>query len=102
MNRLSGAVLVGSALAILAGGALSQSNRDQAAGASKEWPTYGHDPGGRRYSPLTEITPENVVRLKVAWVYHMKPAGEAAPSPRGGDAAAAVGRGASGKANVTV
>jgi len=94
VNRLSGAVLVGSALAILAGGALSQSNRDQAAGASKEWPTYGHDPGGMRYSPLTEITPENVVRLKVAWVYHMKPAGEAAPSPRGGDAAAAGGRGA--------
>lgn len=44
-----------------------------AADFSKEWPTYGHDSGGMRFSPLTEITPANVNRLKVAWVYHMKP-----------------------------
>uniref|UniRef100_Q028C8 Quinoprotein glucose dehydrogenase n=1 Tax=Solibacter usitatus (strain Ellin6076) TaxID=234267 RepID=Q028C8_SOLUE len=43
--------------------------------AAREWPTYGHDPGGQRYSPLTELTPENVGRLKVAWTYHMRPAG---------------------------
>ena len=41
--------------------------------ASKEWPTYGHDPGGMRFSPLTQITPANVGQLQVAWVYHMKP-----------------------------
>ena len=23
---------------------------------STEWPTYGHDPGGMRFSPLTELT----------------------------------------------
>jgi len=40
---------------------------------SKEWPTYGHDPGGMRFSPLTQLTPENVAKLKVAWVYHMRP-----------------------------
>jgi len=40
---------------------------------AKEWPTYGHDPGGMRFSPLTELTPANVNRLQVAWVYHMKP-----------------------------
>ena len=40
-----------------------------------DWPTYGHDAGGSRFSPLTEITPQNVKDLKVAWVYHMKPAG---------------------------
>jgi quinoprotein glucose dehydrogenase len=39
-----------------------------------EWPTYGHDAGGMRYSPLTQITPENVDQLQPAWVYHMKPA----------------------------
>jgi quinoprotein glucose dehydrogenase len=52
--------------------------------SSKEWPTYGHDSGGMRFSPLTEITPENVGQLKVAWVYHMKPAHQSAmsPSPR--------------------
>jgi len=33
----------------------------------------GRDPGGDRYSPLTQITPANVGDLKIAWVYHMKP-----------------------------
>jgi len=42
---------------------------------AKEWPTYGHDSGGMRFSPLKQITPENVSKLKVAWVYHMRPAG---------------------------
>jgi quinoprotein glucose dehydrogenase len=67
---------------IVAGiGALAQSNGGQTAEASKEWPTYGHDPGGMRFSPLTEITPKNVSHLKVAWVYHMKPAGASAVAP---------------------
>jgi quinoprotein glucose dehydrogenase len=38
--------------------------------AVEEWPTYGNDPGSSRYSPLTEITKENVPYLKVAWTYH--------------------------------
>jgi len=50
----------------------------------KEWPTYGHDPGGMRFSPLKQITPANVDQLKVAWVYHMKPQGAAATPGRGG------------------
>src|SRR5262245_29284008 len=41
---------------------------------STEWPTYGHDPGGMRFSPLTELSPANVAELKVAWTYHMRPA----------------------------
>ncbi len=51
---------------------------------SKEWPTYGHDSGGMRFSPLTEITPANVAKLKVAWTYHMKPEGYVSPAGRGG------------------
>src|SRR3954469_4601363 len=35
-----------------------------------EWPTYGRDPGGSRYSPLTQITPENVGQLRTAWTFH--------------------------------
>ena len=35
-----------------------------------EWPNYGNDPGGMRYSPLTEINRENVSKLKVAWIFH--------------------------------
>jgi len=45
---------------------------------ANEWPTYGHDQGGMRYSPLTQITPANVNQLKPAWVYHMKPPADAA------------------------
>jgi len=34
------------------------------------WPVYAGDPGGARYSPLEEITPENVARLELAWQFH--------------------------------
>jgi quinoprotein glucose dehydrogenase len=45
-----------------------------------DWPTYGHDKGGQRASPLKQITPANVSTLKTAWVYHMKPAADVAVS----------------------
>src|SRR5580658_7910718 len=52
---------------------------------SKEWPTYGHDSGGMRYSPLKQITPANVSNLEVAWTFHLKPEGYVAPAGgRGG------------------
>ncbi len=35
-----------------------------------DWPTYGRDPGGARFSPLTQITRTNVAQLQVAWTYH--------------------------------
>ena len=34
-----------------------------------EWPTYGNDPGGTRYSPLMQIDRANVTQLRVAWTY---------------------------------
>jgi quinoprotein glucose dehydrogenase len=34
-----------------------------------DWPVYGRDPGGTKYSPLIQITRENVGRLKAAWTY---------------------------------
>jgi quinoprotein glucose dehydrogenase len=39
-------------------------------GPTADWPEYGGDKGGLRFSPLTQITPENVNDLEVAWVYH--------------------------------
>lgn len=39
-------------------------------GAVDEWPYYGHDSGGMRYSSLTQINRENVSKLKVAWTFH--------------------------------
>src|SRR4029450_12796470 len=32
-----------------------------------EWPYYGGDPGGRRFSPLTDIGRDNLSRLQIAW-----------------------------------
>ncbi len=49
--------------------------------AAGNWPMPGRDPGGTRYSPLTQVTPANVSQLKVAWVYHMKPPGAASLHP---------------------
>src|SRR5580704_3470950 len=36
-----------------------------------DWPYYGHDAGGMRYSPLKQINRENVANLKVAWTFHV-------------------------------
>jgi len=59
---------------------------------SKEWPTYGHDSGGMRYSPLKQITPGNVSNLEVAWTYHLKPADYVPPAGgRGGGRGGATG-----------
>ncbi|MEO6001029.1 MAG: PQQ-binding-like beta-propeller repeat protein [Chitinophagaceae bacterium] len=35
----------------------------------KDWPVYGGNKGGNRYSPLNQITLDNVNNLKVAWMY---------------------------------
>src|SRR6185312_11778248 len=40
-----------------------------AAAADAGWPAYGGDPGGTRYSPLTQISPANVDKLQVAWIF---------------------------------
>ncbi len=34
-----------------------------------EWPAYGRTDLGRRWSPLAQITPDNVTDLEVAWTY---------------------------------
>ena len=35
-----------------------------------DWPNYGNDPGGMRYSALTQINDSNVTQLKLAWIFH--------------------------------
>ncbi len=52
--------------------------------AQTDWPTYGHDPGGQRYSPASQINAQNVTRLARAWTYHMKVADAEAPTGRAG------------------
>ncbi len=46
-----------------------------AVAAGTDWETSGHDLGGQRYSPLTQINKSNVANLQIAWSYHLTPAG---------------------------
>ena len=46
-----------------------------------DWPAYGGSYSARRYSPLAQITPDNVGRLERAWVYHTRDL----PPERSGD-----------------
>ena len=42
----------------------------QAIPQAGDWPAYGRDPGGIRYSPLDQIDTKNVSKLQRAWTYH--------------------------------
>ena len=53
---------------ILLAAAVAPVGAQQADG--KEWPNYGRDAGGSRYSPLAQITRENVSQLASAWTFH--------------------------------
>jgi quinoprotein glucose dehydrogenase len=41
-----------------------------AGGGTADWPNYGNDPGGMRFSALGQVNRENVSRLTVAWTFH--------------------------------
>ncbi len=40
--------------------------------SNTDWPTYNGDTRGNRYSPLSQITPQNVRRLAPRWIYSME------------------------------
>jgi quinoprotein glucose dehydrogenase len=42
-----------------------------------DWPAYGRDPGGSRFSPSAQITTANVSRLTVAWTFRTGEMGDA-------------------------
>ncbi len=66
-NRRRRHLLPSIAKAIVLGGCIAgpRGGRD----VQDDWPTYGNDAGGTRYSPLTQIDRGNVDRLRVAWTY---------------------------------
>ncbi len=54
--------------------------------AKGDWVSYGRDESHARHSPLAEITPANVGKLRQVWSYHMRPSGtvgENIPIPDG-------------------
>jgi quinoprotein glucose dehydrogenase len=69
--------LIGAAMTAV--GALLSSTA-LAAGPNVDWPAYGGDNGGTRYSTLTQIDKSNVANLKQAWRIDM-PAGSSEIQP---------------------
>ena len=80
---LTGSIAFSSAIALLAlfipSHDLSGALPEHSAGATYtaapslsagQWVAYGGTQAGQRYSPLDQITPDNVKQLKVAWTYH--------------------------------
>jgi len=64
-------VVVSVAIFVLASAAATEVSVCQPAGGPiADWPYYGGDAGGSRYSRLTEINKSNVAKLKIAWEYH--------------------------------
>ena len=62
-----GLILIAFAVAL---GGCSGDSTDGADATTADWPYYGGDEGGQRHSKLTQIKPENVDQLEVAWTYH--------------------------------
>ena len=42
--------------------------------ADTDWPAFGNDQGGTRFSPLDQLNPDNVANLEVAWEADVGPA----------------------------
>ena len=60
-KRITASLAAVISLAVVSVGSENKSNG--------EWPVYGHDPGGQRFSPLTAINRQNVHSLQIAWTF---------------------------------
>ena len=74
------AMTIALALLLSAACAVGGSSASQAGGSQTDgdWPAYGRDPGGERFSPLAGINRGNVTSLQVAWTIRT---GDAYPPP---------------------
>ena len=68
-------------IALLIAGAQAGQKR-QAPRPDGEWPAYGRDAGGSRYSELSQINRQNIKDLKIAWTYNTGAAGVQGRSAR--------------------
>lgn len=48
---------------------------------SANWPSYNGDYTGRRYTSLTQVTPENASQLRAQWVFHSRNVGTLEVTP---------------------
>ncbi|MFP6572855.1 MAG: hypothetical protein VB674_09605, partial [Vicinamibacterales bacterium] len=57
----------------------------QGAPTNGEWPTYGGDLGGTKYSPLRQIDRSNFENLEIAWRWQSADAYLSIDTPGGGE-----------------
>jgi quinoprotein glucose dehydrogenase len=67
MNRLLTCAI---AVVFFCSASAQTANQTFVSNAVSEWPAYGNDPGGMRYSSLAQINRQNVAKLQVAWTFH--------------------------------
>ncbi|HEY4905003.1 MAG TPA: acido-empty-quinoprotein group A [Candidatus Sulfotelmatobacter sp.] len=79
---------VSALIAIASPFALAQDAHEQGVDAqmllhppADSWPTYHGDYSGRRHSALTQITPQNVKNLSLAWAFQTEQSAEIKSSP---------------------
>jgi quinoprotein glucose dehydrogenase len=65
----------------LAGALLASSTRSPVRAAEADWPEYLGGADRAHYSPLQQITPDNVGALRVAWEFHTGDVGEMQCNP---------------------
>jgi quinoprotein glucose dehydrogenase len=63
------AVIAMAGLALVGCDGKPEGTYSHAGGVVDGWPVWGHGQAGQRYSANTQITPDNVKDLKVAWTY---------------------------------
>ena len=69
MNFLKTPVVVFALTYFVSSGNAQTSTLSSKEKAANEWPCYGRDAGGSRYSPLEQINLTNIKNLKPAWTY---------------------------------
>src|SRR5215469_6592376 len=56
-------------------------NRFREVTSEVDWPTYNGDPGGNRYTSLTQISKDNVSRLAMRWMFPLPGTGRLEVTP---------------------
>src|SRR5262249_39318590 len=69
MPRLAPALVLLSCVAAVGPQSITTAQVENAAIDTSSWLSYGRDPFGQRFVRLDEITPQNVARLRPAWVF---------------------------------
>ena len=63
-------------------GAVAAAQTTDSSMSAGDWPAYGRDPGGARFSPLTEINRANVNALHSVWMYRTGDVSDGSIYPR--------------------